>query len=93
MSGDGGHGVSVEVDSTLFHLVPTCAPRQALDVLFGCLPSDMETTPVKNALRELDTVLRKRELDALQAWGLSLNYVVISPSTRSTHPDPRTWRR
>jgi hypothetical protein len=49
-----GHGVEVETDSILAALAPTRPLRQALEVLWGSLPANVETPAIREALHAID---------------------------------------
>lgn len=88
MNSEHGHGIDVEVDGIRSALEPTRKIRLALDVLWGILPPDMETDAIRDALWDIHDWLCKAELKELLTWGLSKQYVIISPINPRKPPGP-----
>jgi hypothetical protein len=88
MSNDQGHGVKVETDSILAALAPTRALRQALDVLWGGLPINVETPAIYEAFHAIDEHIRTTELEDLRRGVLARDYFIISPINPMNPPSP-----
>jgi hypothetical protein len=93
MSSDQGHGVEVETDSILAALAPTRALRQALDVLWGGLPVNVETPAIREAFRAIDEHIRAAELNDLRRGVFARDYFIISPINPMNPPSPEDMEK
>lgn len=93
MGSDRGHGVAVETDTIRAALEPTRVLRHSLEVLWGNLPTDMETDALSAAFCELDEQLRKATLANMRRGILSRDYFILSPINPMNPPGPEDMEK
>jgi hypothetical protein len=93
VSGEQRHGAAVDTDSVLAALNTTRPLRHALDVLWDNMPGDMLTDAIRAAFFEIDEQLREAALADLRRYGLSREYLIVSPINPMDPPGPEDMER
>jgi hypothetical protein len=93
VSGGQGHGAAVDTDGVLAALNTTRPLRHALDVLWDNMPGDMLSDAIRAAFFEIDEQLRKAALADLRRYGLSRDYLIISPINPMKPPGPEDMEK